>query len=92
MSAAGRRLALSAGLAALTAGSLAVKYAHLPRALAWALLAALAVANAGLVVGSTMHLAAAPRALKLACLGALAYPLLYAVAVVADALGGKRGP
>jgi cytochrome c oxidase subunit IV len=92
MSGAGRRLAVSAGLAALTAASIGVKYAHLPRPLAWALLGALAVANAGLVVGATMHLAAAPRALKLAFLGALAYPVLFAVAVVLDAAIGSRGP
>jgi cytochrome c oxidase subunit IV len=87
-----RRLAVSAGLGVLTAASVAVKYAHLPRPLGWSLLALLALANAGLVVGSTMHLAAAPRALQRAWLGALAFPLLYAVAVIAEAASGSRGP
>jgi cytochrome c oxidase subunit IV len=87
-----RPLRVAAVLAVLTGAAIAVKYAHLPRPLAWSLLAALALANVTLVVGATMHLGSTPRALRLAWLGAMAYPLLYAVTVVADAAAGSSGP
>jgi hypothetical protein len=72
-------------LAALVAAELALRALHLPPALTLATLGALAVANSAGVVAFHMNLRREPRATRLVFVAPLILPLLFAVAVVADA-------
>jgi hypothetical protein len=74
-------------LAALVAGELTLKRAHLSPALTALLLGALALANFGGVVAFHMNLRSAPRGLKLLFVVPLVFPAAFAVALVADAMG-----
>lgn len=85
MSPARAHLASFIVLAALVGAELALAHAHLARGPTLVALGALALVGFAGVVGLHMNLRAEPRALKLLFVLPLVYPVLFAVAVVAEA-------
>lgn len=92
MSAARAHVVAFVALAALVAGELAVKRAHLSPRLTALLVGALALANFAGVVAFHMNLRAEPRRLKWLFVVPLAFPALFAVALVADAMSHGLRP
>jgi hypothetical protein len=86
------QLMLAGSLALLTAAELGVVYAHVARGPRLVALALLALAQAAAIVGVGMELRREPRVLRLAFVGALVLPCIYAAALVGEALAGSHGP
>ena len=79
-------------LAAAMALAIVVGRLPLPRALRWPILAVLALGQFAAVVRWTMQLGDEPRPLGWAFASSLALPVLYAAALVSEALVGRHGP
>ncbi len=86
------QLGLALGLAALTAAELGVVYAHVARRPRLVALTLLALAQAAAIIGVGMELSREPRPLRIACIGTLLLPFLYAAALIGEALAGRYGP
>jgi hypothetical protein len=72
-------------LAAVVAAAVALRAVHLPRTLTAVMLGLLAAAGFAGVVGFHMNLRTEPRWLRTCFASSLVLPVLYAVALVADA-------
>ena len=87
-----QQLTLAGALALLTAAELGLAYAHIARGPRLAALTLLALAQAAAILGVGMELGRQARPLRLAFLGALVLPCLYAAALIGEALAGSHGP
>ena len=86
------QLTLAATLALLTAAELGVVYAQVARGPRLVALALLALAQAAAIVGVGMELRRESRPLRLAFVGALVLPCIYAAALIGEAVAGSHGP
>ena len=92
MTGARTQLTLAGVLATLTAAELGIAYAHVARGPRLAALTMLALAQAAAILGVGMGFGREPRPLRLAFVGALVLPCIYAAALIAEALAGSHGP
>ena len=92
MTATRRQLTLAGALALSTAAELGIVYAHVARGPRLAALTMLALAQAAAIIGVGMELLREPRPLRLAFVGTLLLPVIYAAALIAEALAGSNGP
>jgi FtsH-binding integral membrane protein len=86
------QLLVAAALALLTAAELGVAYVHVAHGPRLAALTMLALAQAAAIIGLGMELAREPRPLRLAFVGTLVLPFIYAAALIGEALAGSHGP
>ena len=86
------QLTLAAALATLTAAELGLAYARVAHSARLAALTLLALTQAAAILGIGMELGREPRPLRLAFVGALMLPCIYAVALIGEALAGSHGP